>query len=66
MIFFCPQSLQNVDYLRLYNAHHRKGKLMKKMISAVKTVLSRYLADELVETILKELRQELLKERDAA
>jgi hypothetical protein len=40
--------------------------MKKNAIKAIKTVLDRYLSPQLVEIILKELRQELLKERDAA
>lgn len=35
-------------------------------IKAIKAVLDRYLAPCLVEIILKEIRQEMLKESDAA
>ena len=39
---------------------------MEKTIKSIKIVLKRFLSPQLVEIILKELRQELLKERDAA
>lgn len=39
---------------------------MKIIVTAIKTVLSRYLSDELVERLLREIREELLKEREIA